>query len=158
VLSSYDHYIPADGEASAWNITPEMWQAGLRRTYALLSSAAIKTVALRDVPDVGFDVPSCLSRRASGAPFQLRGCEYNLGESLRWSAVRAQTAAARGLPNVAIVTMNDRVCSRSPCAVVQRGSIVFRDDDHLTTAFSRAEAPALGARLTAAIGLLEQQR
>jgi hypothetical protein len=150
VLSSYDHYIPADGEASSWNVTPAAWQTGLRRTYSLLSNAGIKTVAMRDVPDAGFDVPSCLSRRASGAPFQLRACEYDLAESLRWSAIDAQTAAARGLSNVAIVTMNDRVCPRSPCSVVQRGSIVFRDDDHLTTAFSRAEAPMLGSRLAAA--------
>jgi peptidoglycan/LPS O-acetylase OafA/YrhL len=158
VLSSYDHYIPADGEASAWNVTPEMWQAGLRRTYALLSSAGIMTVALRDVPDAGFDAPACLSRRANGAPFQMRGCRYDLGESLRPRAIAAQSAAARGLRNVAIVSMNDRVCSRSPCAVVQRGTIVYRDGDHLTAAFSRAEAPVLGARLTAAINRLEQQR
>ncbi len=150
VLSSYDHYIPADGEASSWNVTPVAWQVGLRRTYSLLSNAGITTVAMRDVPDAGFDVPSCLSRRASGAPFQLRACEYELATSLRWSAINAQTAAARGLSNVAIVTMNDRVCPRSPCSVVQRGSIVFRDGDHLTTAFSRAEAPVLGSRIVAA--------
>jgi hypothetical protein len=106
----------------------------------------------------GFDVPSCHSRRASGAPFQLRACEYELAPSLRWSAINAQTTAARGLSNVAIVTMNDRLCPRSPCSVVQRGSIVFRDGDHLTTAFSRAEAPILGSRIVAAAGRLTTSR
>jgi hypothetical protein len=150
VLSSYDHYIPADGEASSWNVTPALWYSGLRRTYGMLSAAGIKTIAMRDVPDAGFDAPACLSRRASGAAFHVRACEYDLRESLRPRAIAAQTAAARGLANVAIVNMNDRVCSRSPCSVVQRGSIVFRDGDHLTAAFSRAEASVLGERLVAA--------
>ena len=72
VLSSYDHYLPADGEAAAWNVTPEQWRDGLRRTYSVLASAGIKTIAMRDVPAVGFDAPGCLSRRASGVP--LTGC------------------------------------------------------------------------------------
>jgi peptidoglycan/LPS O-acetylase OafA/YrhL len=154
VLSSYDHYIPAGDEASSWNVTPASWEAGLRRTYGMLSRAGIKTVAMRDVPDVGFDAPACLSRHASGAPFQIRDCSYNLADGLRPSAIAAQQAAARGLSNVVILDMNDRVCPRSPCSVVQRGSVVFRDDDHLTTAFSRAEAPVLGARIVAAIKVL----
>jgi peptidoglycan/LPS O-acetylase OafA/YrhL len=154
VLSSYDHYIPADGEASSWNVTPASWEAGLRRTYEILSRAGIKTIAMRDVPDAGFDAPACLSRRASGAPFQIRDCTYALSDGLRPSAIAAQRAAARGLRNVAIVNMNDRVCARSPCSVVQRGAVVFRDSDHLTTAFSRAEGPVLGARIAAAVDAL----
>jgi peptidoglycan/LPS O-acetylase OafA/YrhL len=150
VLSSYDHYIPADGDASAWNVTPALWQAGLRRTYGLLSSAGITTIAMRDVPDAGFDAPACLSGQASRTAFRTRGCDYDLAESLRKSAIDAQSAAARGLRNVAIVSMNDRVCSRSPCSVLQRGVIVFRDGDHLTAAFSRAEARILGERIVAA--------
>jgi peptidoglycan/LPS O-acetylase OafA/YrhL len=156
VLSSYDHYIPPDGEASSWNVTPASWEAGLRRTYGMLSQAGIKTIAMRDVPDAGFDAPACLSRQASGAPFQIRDCTYDLADGLRSSAINAQRSAVRGLRNVTIVDMNDRVCPRSPCSVVQRGSIVFRDGDHLTAAFSRAEAPALGARIVTAIGSLDR--
>jgi peptidoglycan/LPS O-acetylase OafA/YrhL len=158
VLSSYDHYIAAAGKVSEWSVTAERWRDGLRRTYALLSAAGIKTIALRDVPDVGFDVPACLSRRASDAPFQVRGCEYDLMASLRPSAIAAQTEAARGLDNVAIVSMNDRLCTRSPCAVVKRGAIVYRDDDHLTATFSRAEAAVLGERLAAAANRLDRHR
>jgi peptidoglycan/LPS O-acetylase OafA/YrhL len=157
VLSSYDHYVPADGEASSWNVSPASWEAGLRRTYGMLSRAGIKTIAMRDVPDAGFDAPACLSRRASGAPFQIRDCVYDLTDGLRPNAVAAQSAAARGLRNVALLSMNDRVCPQSPCSVVQRGSVVFRDGDHLTTAFSRAEGPILGARIVAALGSLSRR-
>jgi hypothetical protein len=45
--------------------------------------------------------------------------------------------------------MNDRVCATARCPVIQRGNIVFRDDDHLTATFSRAEAAVLGERIVA---------
>ena len=156
VLSSYDHYLPADGEAAAWNVTPDQWRDGLRRTYSLLTSAGIKTIAMRDVPDVGFDVPGCLSRHANQTLFQLRTCRYDLAPSLRLAGVRAQNEAARGLSNVAFVDMNDRFCaSGRGCPVVVRGAIVYKDDDHITASFSRAEAPVLAARLVAAAQSLE---
>jgi hypothetical protein len=156
VLSSYDHYVPMDGQVPSWSISAADWQVGLRRTYALLSHAGIKTIAMRDVPDIGFDAPSCLSRQASRAPFK-SACTYDLRSSLHRRAIEAQTAAARGLANVSLVSMNDRVCSRSPCSVVQRESIVYRDDDHITATFSRAEASVLGARLIAALADTERR-
>ena len=144
ILSSYDHYhATPDGEKSDWKVTPEAWGRGLRRTYGLLSSARINTVVIRGTPQTGFDVPSCLSRRASGAPFQMRSCEYDLKDGLHPRAIAAQNGAARGLDHIAFVDMNDRVCSNPRCSVVQRGVIVFRDDDHLTAKFSVSEAPTL---------------
>jgi hypothetical protein len=157
VLSSYDHYVPADGEASAWNVTPAMWRDGLRRTYSLLSAAGITTIVMRDVPALGFNVPSCLSRAANGTPFRGRACRYDMASSLRPSAIRAQDDAARGLPNVAIVSMNDRLCATGrSCPVVVRGAIVYKDDDHITATFSRAEAGVLGERLVEAARALRR--
>ena len=144
VLSSYDRYIGA--------VTPAVWQAGLRRTYSMLSNAGIATIALRDVPDAGFDVPSCLSRRASGAPFSGKACEYKLSTGISRAGRAAQTQAARGLPRVALVDMTDRFCDRGGrCSVVKGGAVAYRDDDHLTATFSRNEAPVLGARIVAAV-------
>jgi len=151
ILSSYDHYMPGNGERSESRVTPSMWRDGLRRTYSMLSSAGITTIVMRDVPDVGFDVPACLSRRAAGAAFQVRECEYRREEALSAPAIAAQNEAARGLGRVAIVDMTDRLCSRSPCPVTRQGVIVYRDGDHLTASFSRAQAPTLDDRIRLAI-------
>jgi peptidoglycan/LPS O-acetylase OafA/YrhL len=150
ILSSYDHYVDREDTESSWGVSPAAWRDALRRTYTLLSEAGLRTVVIRDVPDAGFDAPACLSRRAAGMPFA-RPCEYDLGEALHPRAVAAQSAAARGLARLAFVDMTDRVCSSRPCPVVQRGDIVFRDGDHLTARFSRAEAPVLGARIASAV-------
>jgi peptidoglycan/LPS O-acetylase OafA/YrhL len=154
ILSSYDHYVDADGARSASGVTPAVWREGLRRTYRRLSDAGISTVAIRDVPSPGFDVPACLSRRASRAPFTGKACEYDLARSLRPEAVGAQIAAARGVRRLAVIDMNDRVCSTPRCRVVRGGAIVYRDGDHLTATFSESQAPILAERILASVPAL----
>jgi peptidoglycan/LPS O-acetylase OafA/YrhL len=158
VLSSYDHYVARDGSGPEWKITATQWQAGLRRTYGTLGRAGINTVVIRGTPRPGFDVPSCLSRRASGAPFSGKPCEYAFDRSLVPGAVRAQNDAARGVPTLAFVDMNDRVCGSAVCPVTRGGIVVFRDDGHLTASFSRWEAPVLGTRIDAALSRLRRIR
>jgi peptidoglycan/LPS O-acetylase OafA/YrhL len=156
LLSSYDHYLGIGG--SDWKVTPTSWRDGLRRTYGVLSRAGITTIAIRDVPQAGFDVPGCLSRRASGAPFSSKQCVYRLSDGISAPARAAQDDAARGLSHIGFVDMLDRFCDRGLCSAVRGGAIVFRDDDHLTATFSRNEAPVLGARISDAVERLSRSR
>jgi hypothetical protein len=149
ILSSWDHYIPPDGSASDWQVTPEMWRRGLRRTYERLTAARLPVVAIRGTPRTWFDVPACLSRQAAHLPLSA-DCTYERARSLSAPAVAAQSAAARGLP-IRFVDMNDQICATSRCGVVRNGVVVFTDDNHLTASFSRSVAPVLGARLAAAL-------
>ncbi|MFL5605318.1 MAG: acyltransferase family protein [Gemmatimonadaceae bacterium] len=149
ILSSWDHYLPPDGTGADWQVTPELWQRGLRRTYARLTSARLAVVAMRGTPRTWFDVPACLSRRAARLPFA-EECTYDRGRALSGAAIAAQSNAARGLP-VRLVDMNDQICSTRSCGVIRNGVVVFTDDNHLTASFSRSVAPVLGARLAAAL-------
>jgi hypothetical protein len=101
-------------------------------------------------------VPGCLSRRAAGAPFSSKRCEYRLSDGISVPARVAQDEAARGLSHIGFVDMTDRFCDRELCSAVRSGAIVFRDDDHLTATFSRNEAPELGARISAAVAQLSR--
>jgi peptidoglycan/LPS O-acetylase OafA/YrhL len=150
VLSSWDHYIPRDGRPDDWQLSPAVWQRGLRVTYERLTTAGIRTIVLRDVPHTDFDVPECLSRRAARLPLA-RACTYDRVASLSPLAVAAQDAAARGLP-VRLIDMNDQLCDTPSCEVVRNGAIIFTDDNHLTASFSRSIAPVLGQRIAAAMG------
>jgi hypothetical protein len=151
ILASWDHYMPLDGKSSAWQVTPQAWARGLRRTYVRLSTAGIRTVAIRDVPHTPFDVPSCLSRRAARLAFA-PPCEYERAGALSPLAVAAQNSAVRGTA-VRLIDMNDQICATARCSVVHNGVVVFTDDNHLTATFSRSIAPALGSRLARATGL-----
>jgi hypothetical protein len=151
ILSSWDHYMPADGKGADWQVTPEMWRRGLRRTYTRLTATRIRTVAIRGTPRTWFDVPGCLSRRAARLP-AARSCVYERSRAFSRVAIDAQNEAARGLP-IGFVDMNDQICSTARCAVMRKGIVVFTDDNHLTASFSRSVAPVLGARLQATLGL-----
>ena len=150
ILSSWDHYMPVNGAGSDWQVTPDIWRRGLRRTYERLSKAGVPVLAIRGTPRTWFDVPACLSRRAANLPLA-RACEYERATSLSRVAADAQTEAARGL-DVSFIDMNDQICATAKCQVVRGGLIVFTDDNHLTASFSQSMAPVLGARLESALG------
>ncbi|AHG89279.1 acyltransferase 3 [Gemmatirosa kalamazoonensis] len=152
VLSSWDHYVPMKGRPTPWQVSSDVWEQGLRRTYTRLAGAGIPIAVVRGTPRTWFDVPACLSRRAASLPFAGE-CTYDRAASLSEVAASAQTAAARGL-RVRIVDMNDQICATPRCGVVRNGAIVFTDDNHLTASFSRSVAPVFGARLAAALGEL----
>jgi hypothetical protein len=154
VLSSWDHYMPVDGKGSDWQVTPEMWQRGLRRTYERLSAAGIPVVAIRGTPRTWFDVPACLSRQAASLP-GARECTYDRARSLSPVAIDAQIRAASGL-NVAIVDMNDEICGAGRCPVMRDDIVYFTDDNHLTATFSRSMASVFGSRVEAAIAKLSR--
>ena len=104
ILSSYDHYMPPDGNGSEWRsdagvVAPRSASA---RIQSALSSAGVNTVVIRGTPNPGFGAPACLSRAASAAPFKRR-CDYDRAESLHPLAIRgAQNDAARGLDHIRV--------------------------------------------------------
>jgi peptidoglycan/LPS O-acetylase OafA/YrhL len=149
ILSSWDHYVAADGAPRGAGVTPAEWGRGLRRTYARLSAAGVPVVVIRGTPHPGFDVPACLSRRAAGLPFA-RSCTYARDRAFILAAVAAQTRAAAGL-RVRFVDMNDQICAGPRCPPARGGVVVFTDDNHLTASFSRTVAPVLVARVEGAL-------
>jgi hypothetical protein len=156
ILSSWDHYIAVDGRGSSWQVTPEQWEAGLRRTYTRLTSAGLRVIVMRDVPHTPFDVPQCLSRSAAQLPGS-GSCTYERQGSISKVAIAAQNRAASGLP-IAFVDMNDLICPTSVCSPVIDEAIVFTDDNHITATFARSVGDILGARLAAQGGLWPLRR
>jgi hypothetical protein len=148
ILSSWDHYIHA-GARERWQVTPAMWERGLRRTYSRLAKANVPVVAIRGTPRTYFDVPMCLSRRAAGLPFA-GDCTYSRNGALIPEARAAQTRAARGL-RVQFVDMLDAVCNTPRCQATRGRMVIFTDDNHLTATFSRSVGPLLGERIASAL-------
>jgi hypothetical protein len=151
ILSSWDHYIAMDGRSSSWQVTPEQWEEGLRRTYTILTKAGIRVIVMRDVPKTHFDVPECLSRKAANLPFA-KDCSYQREQSISLAGIQAQDRAARGLP-ISFIDMNDVICPGDRCLPRHGGAIVYTDDNHITASFSRSVGDILGARIVAVSGL-----
>jgi hypothetical protein len=155
VLSSYDEYVTRDATSSAdraadRRISPAAWGRGLGRTYTRLAEAGVPVVAIRGTPYPGFDVPTCLSRRAARLPMA-DACGYEREEALHAAARAAQVdvvrqISARGL-SVTAIDLADEVCPAEQCGVMRRGQVVFTDGNHLTASFTRSAAAVVGERL-----------
>jgi peptidoglycan/LPS O-acetylase OafA/YrhL len=146
ILSSSDEYVKVkDDHFSDYRIEPDVWVQSMRTTYKRLTQAGLTVIVLRDIPLVPFDVPSCLSRRAAKLLFA-GDCTFTPDQSFIAQARLAQNIAAFGL-DVRFVEMNDQVCPTSPCSTMRGEVVVFTDDDHITSTFSRSVGDKLGQRV-----------
>ena len=93
------------------------------------------------------DVPECLSRHendASQCSFPRAGHTY-LDEPL----AKAEKAAAPEA--VRFVDLTRRLCPGDVCQVVEGDTVMYRDNHHLTTSYSKSLAEPLGDAVEAAI-------
>jgi SGNH domain (fused to AT3 domains) len=107
----------------------------------------VPIVVMRDTPLPPFDIPACLGRRVLGALPAAANCDFDASVALNGAAFSAERAATDGLPNVFYLDMSDLICPGSSCPAMQRGMIVYRDDNHLASRFAETLAPNLRERL-----------
>ena len=59
----------------------------------------------------------------------------------------AEKAGARGLRNVHFIDLTDQFCQKDTCWVMQKGAVMYRDNNHLTGNFAGLLAPVLETQL-----------
>ena len=120
-----------DGEATA----------GTARVFEALGRSSSAVLHIRDTPSLPFDAAACLERAQwRGQPLD-GACTFARGGVP--DVERMQAAAARRSRSVVSVDLDSLVCRTPRCSAVQNGHIVYRDRDHLTTAFAASLAPRL---------------
>ena len=150
ILSSWDHYLPRDGKSPTWQVTPAMWERGLRRTYARLPAAGIQD----DRHSRNCRARGSTSRRVCRGKRRATAVRailpYDRERSL--SPRRHRRAEPRGARATSGVRRHERpdLPDAPRCPVVKNGTVVFTDDNHLTASFSRSVGSILGARLAVA--------
>lgn len=137
----YEPFIRRDREAL------QRWKQGLEASLDRLVAVASHVVVIRDTPRPGFHVPGCLARTQSRSGKQAPECPYFLSESLLPDAFEVEQAAMRGRTNVALVDMNDAVCTTQICPVKKDDMVLFHDSQHLSATFARSLAAELWRRL-----------
>ncbi len=104
--------------------------------------------AIRDNPRMKEAAPACLEREADAA-----NCGVPRGEGLSDVLPWENT---EGLPsNVIYGDLSDYFCNDDTCPAVIGNVIVYRDDNHLTTAYAKTLAPVLKPQLEEAFESLE---
>jgi len=123
--------------STGYNILPQRWSEGLLSTVRRLQSTGASVAFLRDTPFPGFDVPTCLARAEwrGLAPNSL--CTYPQVDREIWSSemVEAEAAALRG-SGATFLDFSSAICSQAACPTERKGTIMFRDRNHITTDFA----------------------
>jgi len=125
------------------------WTEGTARVIKQLAASSTHVYLIRSTPVLPFDGPSCLEPRTAlyAALAGHSGCtapakDMHSDEIYQWLG----DAIAR-FDNVSRIDMNDVVCPHEQCSAERDGAIVFRDSQHLTSAFVQSIAGKLWDRL-----------
>lgn len=116
------------------------WIATLIDTVKQLRGTGATVLVLGPVPDPHASVPTCLSGHLDDAT----ACAPARSVAVNSKGIAAeQTATTGGGGQYADVT--DLFCSPARCPVIVGNTLVFRDDNHVTTEYAQLLAPVLGA-------------
>lgn len=130
IVSSLNFYIPQADELF------EAWRESLTR----LRESGARVVYVRDTPYPQSDVPECVS----SALDDWARCEFELSD-------RVDPVVAGKLRNqlgdVEIIDLNGYLCDGTICPAVRNGTLLYRDDSHLTDTAVELLTPAFAAAL-----------
>ncbi|CAM4139827.1 O-acetyltransferase OatA [Mycobacterium basiliense] len=116
------------------------WIDALARVVAQLRSLGSTVLVLGPVADPQSSAPSCLSTHLDDA----RVCAPPRSAAANRDGIAAERAATEaGGGHYADLT--DLFCSPARCPVIVANTLVFRDDNHVTTEYARLLAPVIGA-------------
>jgi peptidoglycan/LPS O-acetylase OafA/YrhL len=143
VIGSSFNYRPAYPEADL----AAQWRGAWDRTLAELRGTGARIVGIADTPYQDGSVPGCLASPAN------QGDAGNCGESLRGAlhgrVQRQVFLAYAGSPRTTIIDPVTWFCT-DVCPTVVGNVLVYRDSNHMTTAYATALTPLLDARISAA--------
>jgi peptidoglycan/LPS O-acetylase OafA/YrhL len=137
------------GSAVTYDFSDAQWVEGSARILERLAKIADKVFVMPGTPQLGFDGPGCVSRHLSAEGALNHSACRAEGRMLDVELVRQHLEqAAERFPNVHLLNLNDLVCPEATCnAVSKDGKVVFRDSQHLTDSFVRAQVPFIRERL-----------
>jgi hypothetical protein len=116
------------------------WIDTLTRTVAQLRASGATVLVLGPVADPLSSVPTCLSAHLDDAT----ACAPPRSVAADRDGIAAEQAAtAAGGGQYADLT--DLFCTPDRCPVIVGNTLVFRDDNHVTTEYAQLLAPVIGA-------------
>jgi hypothetical protein len=136
ILGMARHY---DAQYGFSVYSPE-WLAGLTRMVADIRAAGSAVAVMGAIPKPPSNVPTCLSVNLASAT----ECTFDSSSNVDLAGIAAEQAAtaAGGGYYFDIVTL---FCAAGRCPGIVGNTLVYRDDNHLTTAYAAWLAPVIGA-------------
>lgn len=122
------------------------WIDTLGRTVAQLRRSGATVLVLGPAPDPQAPVPTCLSGHLDDAA----ACAPGRSVAVNDGGIAAERTATTGNGGH-YADLTDLFCTAQRCPVIIGNTLVFRDDNHVTTEYAQLLAPVLGALVDQAI-------
>jgi peptidoglycan/LPS O-acetylase OafA/YrhL len=117
----------------------DAWVASLRQ----VSQPGTKVIVLSDTPYPKSNVPDCISTHVT----HLSECVRQRRDALIKPRRRGMVAAAAGRSGATVIDPTPWFCTTTQCPVVVGNILVYKDESHMSTAYSTMLARVLAARL-----------
>jgi len=124
-----------DGERHEQRSNLEVYSLGLIKTIDELLKTGKKVTYLHDVPELGFDIKSCMSARHFRSadkernPCAIPRAQYE-ARTQEFKTKINQILATR--PQVRVVDLSEALCDEQYCYGAKDGVLFYTDDDHLS--------------------------
>ena len=116
------------------------WIDTLGRTVAQLRSTGAAVLVLGPAPDPHSSVPVCLSAHLDDAG----ACAPTRSVAVNDDGIATEQAATTGSGGH-YADLTDLFCTPDRCPMIVGNTLVFRDDNHVTTEYAQLLAPVIGA-------------
>ncbi len=116
------------------------WIETLGRTVAQLRSTGATVLVLGPAPDPQSSAPTCLSAHLDDAG----ACAPARSVAVDNDGIAAERAATTGSGGH-YADLTDLFCTPDRCPMIVGNTLVFRDDNHVTTEYAQLLAPVVGA-------------
>jgi peptidoglycan/LPS O-acetylase OafA/YrhL len=126
-----------------FTVYSQAWLAGITQMVREIRAAGSPVLLLGPIPKPPADVPTCLSAHLSTVP----ACDLRrTATTVDVTGMTAELAATRagGGRYLNVIPL---FCTASRCPVIVGDNLVYRDDNHLTTAYASWLAPVIAAEL-----------
>ena len=146
VLSILRRYGGGYGWDTGFTSYDPMWIDGMTRLVRRLRETGANVLVLGPIPDPGAAVPDCLAAHLGDGS----ACAPTRSAAVNQAGIAAEaTATAAG--GGQYVDLTDLFCTADRCPVIVGNTLVYSDQNHVTTAYSRVLAPVLGSLAARAI-------
>ena len=124
----------------------QAWLNGLTVLVHRLHDTGAGVLVLGPVPDPHSTVPTCVSAHMDDAS----ACSSARPEGLNETGIAAEAVATKA-GGGQYAELSDLFCTTDRCPVIVGDTLVFRDDNHVTTEYTQVLGPVLGDMVEGAL-------
>ncbi len=124
------------------------WADGVAAIFGFLDRSAGRVIFISDTPTLDQQAPPCVAAH----PSDVFACTTSRSAAVRLPAVKQEELQLAHREHIPTIDPTSWFCTSTRCPVIVANLMVYRDDSHMTPAWSRFVAPVLAGPILRIMG------